>query len=83
MVQAVVSGKVVRRVVFTIAGKVIAHPNTPMKVKVKNRKRPRTLKARVTFADGTPAVTLRVQIASRTAPTSPSRRSSARFGLAG
>ncbi|MEA2664335.1 MAG: hypothetical protein QOI11_1279, partial [Candidatus Eremiobacteraeota bacterium] len=63
--QAVVNGLFIRRVVFTIGGRVIAtRSKAPFTVSVGSGDGIRTLKAKVTFTDGTPTVRLSMKFRS-------------------
>jgi hypothetical protein len=76
--RAVVTGLMIRRVVFSVGRHVIATRNrAPFEARVKDGDGIRTVSARVTFTDATPAKTLRMRsracsaAASRVAPRRP------------
>jgi ice-binding like protein len=76
--RAVVTGLMIRRVVFSVGTHVIATRNrAPFEARVKDGDGIRTVSARVTFTDATPAKTLRMRsracsaAASRVAPRRP------------
>jgi Ice-binding-like len=76
--RAVVTGLMIRRVVFTLGSHVIAtRTRAPFEALVKDGSGIRTLTARVTFSDATPAKTLKLRsracaaAASRVAPRKP------------
>ena len=63
--QAVVTGLLIRRVVFTLSGRVIAtRSKAPYTASVSRGNGIRTLKAKVTFTDGTPTVRLSMRFRS-------------------
>jgi hypothetical protein len=63
--RVAVSGIFIRRVVFSLGGRVIASPSkSPFQALVTPRGGTHTVTARVTFTDGTAAVTLHTQVKS-------------------
>jgi hypothetical protein len=92
--RALVTGLFIRRVVFSIDGRVLASSRrgSPFSALVRAGRGTHLVTARVTFTDGTPAATLRMRFracsaAARTAqgarPRSPSRPPRNPFGLTG
>ncbi|HWI08603.1 MAG TPA: ice-binding family protein [Solirubrobacteraceae bacterium] len=91
--RAVVTGLFIRRVVFSLGGRVIAtRTRSPFTTLVRAGAGVHRVSARVTFRDGTPAATLRMRFRAcaeaarstqRERPRSPSRRPRGPFGLTG
>jgi len=84
--RAVVSGLFIRRVVFSLDGRVISiRSRSPFEAVVQPRSGIHTLTARVTYTDRTPAATLRLRFRScaRVPSRSPSRRPRRPSGFTG
>ncbi|HUR84729.1 MAG TPA: ice-binding family protein [Solirubrobacteraceae bacterium] len=80
--RVVVTGRSIRRVVFSLGGRVIAtRTRAPFRALVRPRPGRRTVTARVSFSDRTPVVTRRMRL--RSCATVGARVPTAPFGLTG